>query len=45
MQEMYPDSAGEVHCLTPKELAVYKKYIDEGGKPVLTKKEPALPEA
>ena len=45
MQEMYPESAGEVHCLTPKELSAYKKYINEGGKPVLTKKEPALPEA
>jgi hypothetical protein len=45
MQEMYPDSAGEVHCLTPKELAVYKKYIDEGGKPVLTKENTPLLEA
>ena len=45
MQEMYPDSAGEIYCLTPEELAVYKKYIDEGGKPVLTKKNTPLPEA
>ena len=40
MQEMYPDSAGEVWCLTPEELAVYKEYIDQGGKPQLTNPEP-----
>jgi len=40
MQEMYPDSAGEVWCLTPEELAVYREYIDKGGKPQLTNPEP-----
>ena len=42
MQEMYPDSAGEVWCLTPEELATYREYIDQGGKPQLTN--PELPE-
>jgi len=41
MQEMYPDSAGEVWCLTPEELAVYREYIDQGGKPQLANPEPA----
>jgi hypothetical protein len=41
MQETYPDSAGEMWCLTPEELAVYKEYIDQGGKPQLTNPEPA----
>jgi|TARA_R110000824_G_scaffold399561_1_gene605171 hypothetical protein len=40
MAEMYPDSAGEVWCLTPEELAVYRDYIDQGGKPQLTNPEP-----
>ena len=41
MQEMYPDSAGEVHCLTDEELAVYREFIDQGGKPQLKNLEPA----
>ena len=40
MSEMYPNSSGEIFCLTPEELAVYKKYIDDGGKPQLTTPEP-----
>ena len=40
MAEMYPDSAGEVWCLTPEELTVYKDYIDQGGEPKLTNPEP-----
>jgi hypothetical protein len=39
MQEIYPDSAGEVWCLTPEELAEYKEYIDQGGEPQLTNPE------
>jgi hypothetical protein len=42
MSEMYPDSAGEIRCLTGEELAIYKEYIDQGGKPQLTN--PELPE-
>jgi hypothetical protein len=41
MQETYPNSSGEVWCLTPEELAVYRDYIDQGGKPVLTNPRPA----
>ena len=41
MQEMYPDSAGEVHCLTDEELAVYREFLDQGGKPQLKNPEPA----
>ena len=41
MQETYPDSAGEVYCLTDQELATYREYIDQGGKPQLANPEPA----
>jgi hypothetical protein len=41
MQETYPDSSGEVWCLTDQELATYKEYIDQGGKPQLTNPEPS----
>ena len=40
MQETYPDSAGEVYCLTDQELATYRAYIDQGGEPQLTNPEP-----
>ena len=40
MSEMYPNSAGEIHCLTDEDLAIYKEYIDQGGKPQLTNPEP-----
>jgi hypothetical protein len=40
MSEIYPNSAGEVWCLTPEELAAYREYIDQGGKPQLTNPEP-----
>jgi len=43
MSEMYPDSAGEVHCLDPEDLAVFKEYIEQGGKPQLTNPEAELP--
>ena len=42
MSEIYPNSSGEVWCLTPEELALYRDYIDQGGKPELTN--PELPE-
>ena len=41
MQEIYHNSAGEMWCLNPEELAAYREYIDQGGKPQLTKPEPA----
>jgi hypothetical protein len=40
MAEMYPNSSGEIRCLTGEELAIYKEYIDQGGKPELTTPEP-----
>ena len=42
MSEIYPNSSGEVWCFTPEELALYRDYIDQGGKPQLTN--PELPE-
>jgi len=43
MAEMYPDSSGEIRCLTGEELAIFKEYIDQGGKPQLTNPEVELP--
>ena len=40
MAEMYPDSSGEIRCLTGEELAIYKEYIEQGGKHQLTNPEP-----
>ena len=40
MAEMYPDSSGEIRCLTGEELAIFKEYIDDGGAPHLTNPEP-----
>jgi hypothetical protein len=39
MQETYPNSAGEVYCLTNQELATYREYIEQGGKPQLANPE------
>ena len=36
MQEVYSTSAGEIHCLTPDETAIYKEFLDNGGKPELS---------
>ena len=40
MSEIYPNSSGEVWCFTPEELAAYREFIDQGGKPELTTPEP-----
>ena len=40
MQETYPDSSGEVYCLTDQELATYREFIDRGGRPALSLKHP-----
>ena len=36
MKDVYSTSAGEIHCLTQEETAVYKEYLNNGGKPELS---------
>ena len=36
MKDVYSTSAGEIHCLDQKEIAIYKEYLDNGGKPQLS---------
>ena len=36
MKDVYPNSSGEIHCLTEQETAGYKEYLKNGGKPELS---------
>ena len=36
MKEVYSTSAGEIHCLNSEEIAIYKEFLDNGGKPELS---------
>ncbi len=36
MKDVYTTSAGEIHCLNEKDMAEYKLFIDNGGKPTLS---------
>jgi hypothetical protein len=40
MRDLYPSSAGEIHCLDEKDYATYKAFIDNGGKPALSLNHP-----
>ena len=40
MRDLYPTSAGEIHCLDEKDYATYKAFIDGGGKPSLSLSHP-----
>ena len=35
MIEVYPDSAGEIYCMTEPEFNKYYQYLEEGGKPLI----------
>ena len=40
MREVYTNSSGEIHCLSEKDYAEYKAFIDNGGKPTLSLSHP-----
>tara|TARA_B100001778_G_C18578312_1_gene626127 strand:- start:967 stop:1233 length:267 start_codon:yes stop_codon:yes gene_type:complete len=40
MQEVYPNTSGEIHCLSEEDYATYKAFIDNGGKPSLSLQHP-----
>jgi len=33
MKNMFPQSAGEVHCWNEVEVKTFEKFLEEGGKP------------
>ena len=40
MQQLYPQSSGEIQCYDEQQIADFQKYLDEGNKPVLTNPDP-----
>ena len=36
MMDVYPESAGEIHCMTEGTFEDYVKFLEEGGKPTIT---------
>ena len=36
MQEVYANTAGEIHCLDEQDYVKYKIFIDNGGQPELS---------
>ena len=36
MMDIYPDSAGEIHCMTEEMFEDYVKFLENGGKPSIT---------
>ena len=40
MQEVYSNSSGEIHCLNQNEIIQYQQYLDNGGKPELSRNHP-----
>ena len=38
MQQMYPDSSGEVHCFTEDQFSEFQLMLENGGKPTLLPK-------
>ena len=38
MQQMYPETSGEVHCFNEQEFAEFQKMLEQGGKPSIDPK-------
>ena len=36
MMDAYPNSAGEIHCMTEGNFENYVKFLENGGKPSIT---------
>lgn len=41
MKDVYSNSNGEIHCLNENEMAQYKLFIENGGKPELSMTHPS----
>ena len=40
MQQLYPNSSGEIQCYDEQQVADFQKYLDDGNKPFLTNPDP-----
>ena len=40
MKDAYPNSAGNIYCMTPDEAKTYRDYIENGGEIELDLPEP-----
>lgn len=36
MHQLYPQSAGEIHCFNKVQFKEFQKFLDDGNKPTLT---------
>ena len=40
MVDVYPNSSGEIHCMTEGEFEDYIQFLEEGGKPSIAMPDP-----
>tara|TARA_E500000178_G_C16693855_1_gene604978 strand:- start:346 stop:612 length:267 start_codon:yes stop_codon:yes gene_type:complete len=40
MQQMYPQSSGEIHCYNEEQLSLFQEFLKGGNKPTLTNPDP-----
>ena len=40
MQQMYPQSSGEIHCYNEEQLLLFQEFLKDGNKPTLSRPEP-----
>ena len=43
MQQMYPQSSGEIYCWNPDQMAIFEEWLEDGNKPTLTRPTPPEP--
>ena len=39
MQQMYPQSSGEIHCFNEEQLSLYQEWLKDGNQPTLSRPE------
>ena len=40
MQQLYPESSGEIHCYNEEQLSLFQEWLKDGNKPTLSRPEP-----
>tara|TARA_B100000927_G_scaffold2797_1_gene2173 strand:+ start:214 stop:483 length:270 start_codon:yes stop_codon:yes gene_type:complete len=43
MQQLYPQSSGEIYCWNPDQMAIFEEWLEDGNKPTLTRPTPPEP--
>ena len=43
MQQLYPQSSGEIYCWNPDQIAIFEEWLEDGNKPTLTRPTPPEP--